>query len=271
MRNEEIIDKINALPEQCFPLCNFIDELQQIKAKYVRQDLQDAAKQIWIYQTIVKIHYLYIEAFDLLKNKEHYKGWCKLEKIEIELGFLKNHYQYDQNSFCLHQIEKTVKNLQVIFPYRLFASSEMLIQEEKCSICNQVVSIRKPCEHIIGEIYNGELCHRIISKCKLLGFSVVPNPEHKYAVLFISNQDGEVQKDHYDYSVLNALFKKLNNPYDNWDLRVYQYTITKNHYDNIHRNDLCICSSGKKFKECCALNIGKKFPHYEFIFYKSPR
>ena len=46
-----------------------------------RQDLQDAAKQIWIYQTTVKIHYLYIEAFDLLKTKEHYKGWCKLEEI----------------------------------------------------------------------------------------------------------------------------------------------------------------------------------------------
>ena len=71
MKNEEIIDKLNTLPEQSFPLCNFIDELQLIKAEYVRQDLQDAAKQIWIYQTIVKIHYLYVEAFDLLKNKEN--------------------------------------------------------------------------------------------------------------------------------------------------------------------------------------------------------
>lgn len=57
MRNEEIINKLNTLPEQCFLLCNFINELQQIKAEYARQELQDAAKQIWIYQTIVKIHY----------------------------------------------------------------------------------------------------------------------------------------------------------------------------------------------------------------------
>ena len=77
MKNEEIIDKLNTLPERSFPLCNFIDELQRIKTEYVRQDLQDAAKQIWIYQTTVKIHKLYIEAFDLLKNNEHYKCWCK--------------------------------------------------------------------------------------------------------------------------------------------------------------------------------------------------
>ena len=51
MRNEEIINKLNTLPEQCFSLCNFINELQQIKAEYARQELQDAAKQIWIYQT----------------------------------------------------------------------------------------------------------------------------------------------------------------------------------------------------------------------------
>ena len=141
MKNEEIVYKLNTLPKQTFQLCNFIDELQQIKAEYVRQGLQDAAKQIWIYQTIIKIHYLYIEAFNLLKNKEHYKGWCELEEVEIQLGFLKNHYQYDQKSFCLYQIEKTVKNLQVIFPYKLFASSEMLIQEEKCSICDQIVCV----------------------------------------------------------------------------------------------------------------------------------
>lgn len=268
MRNEEIINKLNILPEQCFSLCNFINELQQIKAEYARQELQDAAKQIWIYQTIVKIHYLYIEAFNLLKKKEHYKGWCKLEEVEIQLGFLKNHYQYDRKSFCLHQIEKTVKNLQVIFPYRLFASSEMLIQEEKCSICDQVVSIRKPCGHIIGEIYNGEMCGRIVTKCKLLGISIVPNPEHKYAVLFLSDKNGKAQNDHYDYGVIDSLFEKLDNPYDDWDLKVYQYTITNNHYGNIRRNDLCICGSGKKFKKCCALNIGKKYPHYEFIFHR---
>lgn len=65
MKNEEIVNKLNTLPEQSFQLCNYINELQQIKAEYVKKGLQDAAKQIWIYQTIIKIHYLYIEAFNL--------------------------------------------------------------------------------------------------------------------------------------------------------------------------------------------------------------
>ena len=69
MKNEEIINKLNTLPEQSLQLCNFIDELQHIKIEYVRLGLQDAAKQIWIYQTIIKIHYLYIEAFNRLTYK----------------------------------------------------------------------------------------------------------------------------------------------------------------------------------------------------------
>ena len=112
------------------------------------------------------------------------------------------------------------------------------------------------------------MCHRIVTKGKLLGISVVPNPEHKYAVLFLSDKNGKTQDDHYDYHVIDTLFEKLDNPYDDWDLKVYQYTITKNHYGNIRRNDLCVCGSGKKFKECCALNIGKKYPHYKFVLHR---
>ena len=80
--------------------------------------------------------------------------------------------------------------------------------------------------------------------------------------------DDLTQDDHYDYHVIDTLFEKLDNPYDDWDLKVYQYTITKNHYGNIRRNDLCVCGSGKKFKECCALNIGKKYPHYKFVLHR---
>ena len=37
----------------------------------------------------------------------------------------------------------------------------------------------------------------------------------------------------------------------------------------VERNDPCSCGSGKKFKKCCLLTIGNKYPHYEFIL-KNP-
>lgn len=266
MKNEEIIKKLSDLPNRSFSLEDFKNELQKVKEEFVKQGNQDEAKQIWIYQTIIGIHILYKGAFDFLKNKEHYKGWCELEQTEIELGFLKKHFQYDKESFYLFRIEKAVKNLQVIFPYRLFSSSEIVIEEENCSVCNQKTSIRKPCGHIVGEIYNGEMCHRIVTKIgAVLGVALVPNPENKFAVLFLTDEKTGEQIDQYNYEAIDSLFNCIENPYEYWDLKVTQRTITKENYDNIGRNDSCACGSGKKFKKCCGLNIGKKYPHYEFI------
>lgn len=266
MKNEEIIKKLNDLPNQNFSLEDLKNELQKVKEEFVKQDNQDAAKQIWIYQTIIEIHILYKEAFGLLKNKEHYEGWCKLERTEIELGFLKKHFQYDRESFYLFRIEKAIKNLQVIFPYKLFSSSEIVIEEEICSVCNQKISIRKPCGHIVGEIYNGEICHRIVAKIgAILGIALVPNPENKFAVLFLTDENTGEQIDQYNYEAVDFLFDCIENPYEYWDLEVTQRTITKEDYGNVGRNESCTCGSGKKFKKCCELNIGKKYPHYEFI------
>ena len=218
MQNEEIIRKLNDLSKQSFSLNDFVNELQSIKNEYVKLKQDTHAKQIWIYQTIVRIHILYIEAFNHLKNKEYYTGWCELEKIEIKLYSLKRHFQYDKETFYLYQIEKNVRNLQVLFPYRLFISTEILNIEEKCTICNKITSIRKPCEHIVGEIYNGEMCGRLVTKSYLLGASIVTNPENKYAVLFPLNDN---KKNPYAYHTIDYLFKYILNPYEKWDLRIY--------------------------------------------------
>lgn len=266
MKSKDVIRKLDDLHNQNFSLDDFKNELQKAKEEFVKQDNQDEAKQIWIYQTIIEIHILYKKAFDLLKHKEYYEGWCKLEKVEIVLGFLKRHFQYDKESFYLFRIEKAVKNLQVIFPYRLFCSREIVIEEETCSICNQKKSIRKPCGHIVGEIYNGEMCHSIVSKIgAILGVALVPNPENKFAVLFLTDEKTGEQIDQYNYEAVDLLFDCIEDPYEYWDLEVTQRAIIKKDYSNIGRNDPCTCGSGKKFKKCCELNIGKKYPHYEFI------
>jgi hypothetical protein len=154
MKNSEIENKLRKIHTQQYSLEDFDAELQLIKKEYVKNDKQDEAKQIWIYQTIIEIHKLYLNAFNLLRNKKYYEGWCQLERIEITISSLKKHFQYDKKEYSLWHIEKTVRNLQVIFPYRLFASSEILKKKKKCSICGKEISIRNSCGHIVGEIYN---------------------------------------------------------------------------------------------------------------------
>ena len=265
MKNKDIIDKLNIIHTQSYSLDEFDKKLQLVKEAFVQEDNQKEAKQIWIFQTIIEIHKLYTKAYDFLKNKEYYKGWCELERIEITLSSLKRHFTYDKSQFYLWHIEKTTKDLQVIFPYRLFGSSELLKKKKKCSVCDKEISIRKPCGHIVGEIYNGEMCYRIVTEVEVLGMSLVENPGNKFSVMFIQDEKTGEQIDQYNYSTIDYLFKHIDSPYEHWELEVSQRTVKKEDYGNIGRNDLCSCQSGKKFKKCCGLNIGKKYPHYEFI------
>ncbi|MBN2730634.1 MAG: SEC-C domain-containing protein [Bacteroidales bacterium] len=265
MKNIEIEQKLSQINLQNYSLEELNTNLQLIKEKYVEKDQQEEAKQIWVYQRILEIHKLYVKAFSLLKNKQYYKGWCVLEQIEITINSLKRHFQYNEKEYYLWNIEKSVLNLQVIFPYKLFNSIEILHKSEKCSICGKIVKIRNLCEHIVGEIYNGEMCYREVVDAEILNVSLVENPGNKFSVFFLVDENTGEQIDQYNYDDIDYLFSIINNPYEQWDLEVSQQVVTKNDYGNIDRNDLCPCGSNKKFKNCCGLNIGKKYPHYEFI------
>lgn len=270
MKNlNDIIKKLDDLSDPNTPLQDIVDDLQLIKKDFVINGNQEEAKRIWIFQTVVKVHILYREAFEFIKNRKYYDGWCKLEEVEIEIGFLKKHFKYNETEYLLYHIEKTTNNLQVLFPYKLFVSSEILIKEEICNICNKKVSVRTPCGHIVGEIYDGELCTRTISKCSLLGCALVTNPQNKYSVLFHKDKTSGKQVDLYDYSIINFLFERISDPYENWDLKVYKKEITADSYGEIDPDDPCLCGSGRRFKECCALNIGKFYPHYELIIHRN--
>ncbi|KXX71677.1 YecA family protein [Flammeovirga sp. SJP92] len=265
MKNSEIEFSLSQIHNPSFSLDNFESKLQSLKEVYVDENKQEEAKQIWIYQTIIKIHKLFIDAFKLLQNKKYYEGWCQLENIEITFASLKKHFLFDKHQFKLWHIEKSVKNLQVIFPYKLFASSELLKKKKECSVCGKVISIRNSCGHVVGEIYNGEMCHRVVTDIEILGISLVQNPENKFAVMFMTDKDTGEQIDQYNYQTVDYLFQHIKDPYEFWDLEVNQKVISGGDFKGVNRNDPCICGSLKKFKKCCGLNIGKKYPHYEFI------
>jgi len=269
MKSDTIIAKLNDIPDGNFSLEDYKNELQEIKNDFVNKNYQIEAKQIWIYQTIIEVHSLYQNAFELLKNKKHYEGWCALERAEIELNSLKRHFQYNKKQFNLWQIEKSIRNMQIIFPYRLFSSIELLIKEEECTVCNQKVSIRKPCGHIAGEIYNGEICGRKVTDLEMLGLALVTNPENKFAVMFPTDEKTGEKIDRYNYYAVDFLFGHIKNPYEQWDLVVTQKIVSKENYKHIGRNDDCPCGSGKKFKKCCSEKIGNKYPHFEFVFSNS--
>ena len=86
--------------------------------------------------------------------------------------------------FGLSYLQKHVRQFQELFPYRYFGSPGMVVKERVCSIFGALFKLRSGCEHVVGEIYNGELCSRILLGLDVLEVSIVDSPVHKYSVIF---------------------------------------------------------------------------------------
>jgi hypothetical protein len=136
-----------------------------------------------------------------------------------------------------------------------------VIQESKCSICNSLFGLRSGCNHEIGEIYDGKMCLRIITRVKPLEISIVDNPVQKYSVLFINGG--------YNYGAIYYTIQRLASPWHSWTYEKVEATTGIPLYAGIGRNNLCPCGSGLKFKRCC-INKMRTHDHYQIHFEIQP-
>lgn len=261
----QIENELNKLGDDKFPFQELIEKIEIEKKKFVAEQLQEEAKKCWIYQAILEIHLSFNEAYTLIKSGDYYQAWCKLERAEITFQTLKRHFTYSTNIYRLMFLEKAIKNLQAIYPYRIFSSIELIELEKKCNICEQIVTIRKPCGHRVGEIYNGEHCIRIVTKSKIVGLALVENPVNKYSVMFTKDPKTDEQVDQYNYETIDYLFRLIKSPYEEWDLEIQNKLFPHSQFKSYGRNDRCPCGSGEKYKKCCGLLNGVKILNYEFI------
>ncbi len=240
-------------------------ELGRIKADFIRNGQSQDANKVWCIESILKIQTEYIHAFQLLKQKEYYRAWCAYEQVDLNLGFLCPHHNIETNEYMLSFINTQTKKYQKIFPYKIFISPELLEEEKKCNICNRTVSIRNPCGHEVGELYNGEMCCRIVTKVQILGMAMVESPLQKYSVPFIKDETTGELVDHYNYEAVEYIVDKIKSPFDAWDVEIGTKVYPHSHFRNLGRNDKCPCGSGKKYKKCCIDKKGVELPQYDFI------
>jgi len=166
-------------------------------------------------------------------------------------------------------IGSQVSKFQSLFPYRMFLSPSLVIRKCRCSICGQEMSIRNPCGHRRGEIYDGELCTRIVEDADLLEVSLVPNPVQKYSVVFPKDSDG-ASSDPYDYRLVEYVTRGLRVPFDAWDVEWTNIRHPHELYSHYAKGDKCPCGSGKTYESCCLQESGVLRPHARVIFSVAP-
>lgn len=218
------------------------------------------ANYLWCLYQIFLVQKNYTDAFWNMKSKKYEDAWLQLDRADIELSFLDDHYEKYFNEpvglrFHLLYILNSIKRFQMLFPYKLFMSRESVIKEEKCSICGEKIRLRGGCKHKLGQLYNGEQCCYKVTDIQLLGMALVTDPFDKYTYLKIEGKD-------YNYQVIDFLMENLQAPYELWNV---EKTRGKNpSYKNIGRNDVCPCGSGKKYKKCCMGTANEMMDHFVF-------
>lgn len=217
-------------------------QMKELKGKAVESNNEDVANEIWCLETISGIQRLFISAFNSIKSGQHFDAWRSYDLIDIELSFLRKHFDYKNNKYNLEFIEEYTMKYQKLFPYEYFMSRESIIKKESCSICGRVNTIRNRCEHEVGELFMGEMCSRRVEDMEFIAMSIVKNPFDKYTVLFPEGME-------YNYEALDTLFMALNTPYDRWNLDIEKRI--KPEFEKAGRNKPCPCGSDKKYKKCC--------------------
>ena len=239
-----------------------INEVDALKKGYQEQCNEENANLAWATITIVCIHRDFRKVYSMLIDKQYYDAWCLLEKIEIKIGNLLRNFKGAENA--VRYISIIVGQLQSLYPYRVFMSTEIVIKECTCSICGKIRMIRHHCGHYPGHVYMGDLCCDVVNKWELKGISLVFNPEHKYAVAFLS--DGkEGRKDHYNYLLLDRLMELWKDPYAAWHYTTKHIHKSPKEFPGLHDSDKCPCGSGKKYSDGCKNDPeGIKHVVYEF-------
>ncbi|MEM6254366.1 MAG: hypothetical protein AAF821_15725 [Cyanobacteria bacterium P01_D01_bin.156] len=239
--------------------------LANLKKYFISQDIQEASKEIWCLEKIIAIQKMYVFAFNQLKLEKYYEAWCCFENIEIALSQLFRHLDEKDDFFPLVSfIKQHSFRYQSLFPYKTFISPEFTVKSRTCSVCNKNSSIRHPCEHKNGEIYDGEMCYQIWSGIEYVLLALVNSPVQKFCVTFLTDSETEEKIDQYNYSILEYLMSCLQSPFHSWDVHWTKIRHPHSNYSHLDTDDDCPCESGESYRNCCLQKSGVLRPHCQF-------
>ena len=245
--------------------------LSGLKLRAVDAGDESSAKHYWCLEETLKAQQLYIQAFDELKRREFYQGWCTLERAEIVLHYLRRHFAHRFEEFGLNYVDQHVERWQAVFPYKHFISPEFVEHEKECTICDAQISIRKHCGHEPGEVYGGELALRRVTNMEFVGMAMmVKKPVQKYSVLFLCDPESGKRVDHHNYAVIEFIAQRLADPFHAWDYKLTSRRWPHGRFLDVLEHEDCPCESGAPYRDCCRQESGVLQPHFEIEFTVPP-
>jgi hypothetical protein len=238
INNQEILNgEIIDLAESKKQYANLSEEF--------RENYKDSEKHLnflWVQETTFNLFANYLEAFWALKSGDLRKGYCLMDKVDIEGNSLKNNT--DDNFWKNIKLQELISQATTytdlfIFDNILSFSPEIKVLENGCSICGKTYKLDPKCEHIPGKLYMGKICVRSVNKFELPAVSIVKNPKNKYS----RGWDWEIGGVKYKYEDtemaknLTILFSRILNPYFQFEITSTEVLKKTNHKHFIIKTD----------------------------------
>ena len=233
--------------------------LSQLKREAVNTDDQVTAKAVWCLETIDRIQRHFLSAFSHIRSEACKVAWTDLESCEIQISFLDRHFTENSREFGIEHARVHTKQLQELYLLEYGISPGFLKKEVHCSICDTRLTLRSRCGHQIGEIYDGQMCGRVVKNMEFLHFAFVKNPAQKFSVIFPNGNDD------LRLHLVKFLGQTLSSPWDSWSYNKETRKEFHPLFKDLDGSAPCPCDSDQEYKQC---HFGKEetFPHFQFNF-----
>lgn len=189
--------------------------------------------------------------FRLLQEHNYKSSWCVLQDCFNDLRFVGKYVEIEERKE-IPAIYELLESYELLYPYKVFVSSEYIISKSHCSICGKSMQSLS-CSHIKGNLYWGDIALEIVDEIKeFQAACLVSHPEDKRCIIELSDN---TRSESEQFTKLEQ-FLELNQPFlQQFSITSIMETRQRTDIVKVGRNDLCSCGSGIKFKKCCGRNL----------------
>ena len=188
----------------------------------------------------------YGRLWEKICDQQFSDSWNSLQDALSVIRIIKRLSMVDVSFF-----EDQLRSLESAYPYRIFASIGAVASRIECSICGEDID-SFACGHRRGYLYAGEMAIGIIRDVKTLDHvSFVCNPVDKRCVVQMDDTSEAFKLIRYISGLIRGGEFSISE-FEGIDFS--ERRILNPAYQKLGRNELCYCSSGKKFKDCCIDN-----------------
>ena len=199
--------------------------------------------------------------FSALGAKTYRESWDILQDC-LDSAIWIGRYTTIENRYEVPQIVELLVNYENLYPFKVFASTEMVYSESKCSICGKSVQ-SFDCPHIKCNLYWGEVATEIISKIEeFQAVAMVSHPLDKRCVMELTD---DTRTNEEKFQMLDEFLQKCIPPLQLFSIEVQKNRSPRKDIKIVGRNEKCTCGSGKKFKNCCGQELF--YEHYHHIIH----